>query len=110
METPDADTRAQIVRNHILPRIGARLGIETCLSDAALEVVLDGHCKEGMRGVEKDADHVLAEAQLALALADDADKRAEVLDADGKISAKFARTRLKRAEHEAWDKIASMYT
>ena len=66
---------------------------------------------EGMRGVEKDADHVFAEAQLALALAGkDAEKRAEVLDDSNAVSAKFARTRLKRQDSADWLKVASMYT
>lgn len=113
METPTAEMRAQITTTHIVPRIRTRLGIGFALSDGALEYLLEGHSAggDGMRGIEKDADHILAEAQLALALAGkDVEKRADVLDDQGAVSAKFARTRLIRKDSTDWANVAAMYT
>ena len=107
MEAPTPEMRAQITRSHIVPRLRARLGVEFDLSDEALQVILDGHTStaEGMRGVEKDSDHVLAEAQLAIALAGEPN----VLNASGEVTGCFAKTRLRRTDTTDWTKIAAIY-
>ena len=64
MPAPSDAERAEIVRAHILPRAQARLHTKlSALSDDAMALLLR-RAAGGLRGVEKEVDHVLASAQL----------------------------------------------
>lgn len=82
--TPAREERMAIVRDHLVPRAQRRLHTSLQLSDAAIEVLLDG-AAGGMRGVEKDLDHVLGCAQLEAASSE-----AGGDPAGGRVTAAFA--------------------
>ena len=63
LEAPTRDERRAILRDHLLPRAQSRLGTRLAVDDGAVELLLD-RAEGGMRGTEKDLDHVLATAQL----------------------------------------------
>lgn len=81
---PAEDERRRIVVEHLVPRTAARLGVpDLALEDGAVDALLQGATPGGMRELEKRVEHVLAAAQLALAL--------EAVDATGPVTAAFAR-------------------
>ena len=63
LEAPTREERRAILRDHLLPRAQSRLGTKLGVDDGAVELLLD-RAEGGMRGMEKDLDHVLATAQL----------------------------------------------
>lgn len=66
VETSTLEERESIVRQHLVPRVQSRLNMSLTLSPVCIRHILDRNRQEGMRGVEKDVDHVLASAQLSL--------------------------------------------
>ena len=93
MPSPTDEERSAITRTHILPRAQRRLNTHLGVSEEALGVILGRACG-GMRGVEKDLDHVLAAAQLCV-LCDDVtlaglEEGTKVLDAQSLITSEFA--------------------
>lgn len=93
---PTDAERAEIVRAHLVPRIKARLGTSLDLAPEAIEAILARAGGGGMRGVEKELDHVLAAAQLCVECGSHdghlvgASKRTKVLCEDGRITSAFA--------------------
>lgn len=109
MPPPSDADRAAIVRAHLVPRAQARLNTALALADAAVDAVLaHADAGAGMRGAEKDVEHVLGAAQLCAACDDANDGAlagvpgAAVLDAGGRVGAEFAaRCLAERAGAEA---------
>lgn len=64
MPAPTDQEREDIVRVHLVPRAQRRLNTSLFLSDEAVRVILQKK-SGGMRGTEKNVDHVLCAAQLA---------------------------------------------
>lgn len=105
MPAPSTEERATIVRDHMVPRTLARLGnVSLTLSEPAIAFLL-ARASGGMRGVEKEVDHVLGDAQLALA--------EDVLDAKGHVGVDFVEaslTRLAQGDAVTSPPPAGMYT
>lgn len=94
VDAPTDTERAAIVRDHLIPRARVRLATRLDLSAAAVDHLLQ-RARGGMRGVEKELDHVIAAAQLCVVVgARDGSvagaRDTEVLDADGRVTAGFA--------------------
>lgn len=67
MPAPTKNEKKDIVRKHFVPRMQRRLKTESTLSDECINKILsmnDKHC--GMRGIEKQVEHVMSTAQLCL--------------------------------------------
>jgi ATP-dependent Lon protease len=88
--TPTAEERHAIVRDHLLPRTQRRLNTTLAFSKGAIELLLDRSCG-GMRGVEKEVEHVLAAAQLSTVCPEAAPHQEETpTDGDGAVTREFA--------------------
>jgi ATP-dependent Lon protease len=70
LEAPTRDERTAILREHLLPRAQSRLGTRLRLADDAMDYLLE-RSEGGMRGLEKELDHVLATAQLEALTSED---------------------------------------
>lgn len=86
IDRPTLAQRCEILEAHIVPRVAARLGTPLRLHADALAHIAEVSERRdgGMRGAEKDVDHVMSLAQL---------RRSEAGDAttpDGVISKQFA--------------------
>ena len=90
LEAPTRQGRKSILRDHLLPRAQARLGTKLAFTDEAEDFLL-GRSEGGMRGLEKELDHVLATAQL--------EALTSVLPCGG-ITESFARRALGDAERD----------
>lgn len=95
IDPPTPDQRRAIVCEHLVPRVQERLNTTLRLDEAAVDCVLRKNKMDGMRGAEKDVDHVIASAQLCCAgtTNDGTLVGAEdvcVLTPDGRVSVEFA--------------------
>lgn len=63
MSAPSSAERSKIVSDHLVPRIQRRLNTSLALSEEAVAFLL-GRGDGGMRGAEKEIDHVLGSAHL----------------------------------------------
>jgi ATP-dependent Lon protease len=73
IERPTLPQRCDILRKHIVPRVTKRLNAPHVLDENAMELLAEVSERrdDGMRGVEKDVDNVMALAQLQSAQRDD---------------------------------------
>lgn len=107
MPAPTPTERETIARDHFVPRTQRRLHTELALSSGALAAVLERATPgTGMRGVEKDVEHVLGCAQLAAA------EGIETHLDDGRVREAYARECLGELAkpREAPPPPAGMYT
>ena len=102
ISAPTDAERAAIVRDHILPRIQTRINSSLPLSGEATRDLL-ARASGGMRGVEKEVEHVLTSAQLCVACGCEDGSLAglttpckAVLDAKNCVTSEFARHSLAR--------------
>tara|TARA_B110000046_G_scaffold15883_1_gene15252 strand:+ start:5404 stop:6663 length:1260 start_codon:yes stop_codon:yes gene_type:complete len=90
VDAPTDTERAAIVRDHLVPRARVRLATQLDLAPAAVELLLQ-RARGGMRGVEKEVDHVLATAQLYDAVQGEWHAHdVKLLDAQGRVTGAFA--------------------
>ena len=90
VDAPTDAEREAIVRDHLVPRARVRLATQLELAPDAVALLLR-RARGGMRGVEKEVDHVLASAQLCDALGGGGTQQECVLlDAQGRVSHAFA--------------------
>ena len=99
---PTDTERVDIVSRHLVPRAQARLGTSLELSSEVMAHLIS-HASGGMRGVEKDVDHILASAQLCVECGTcDGELvgagKVKVLDATGRVGVDFAKACAKRVD------------
>jgi ATP-dependent Lon protease len=76
IERPSREQRCEILSKHIVPRVAQRLGSRpVTLSPEAIDYIADTSERRdgGMRGAEKDVDHIMSLAQLRHAERDGVD-------------------------------------
>ena len=76
IERPSREQRCEILSKHIVPRVAQRLGGRAVtLSSEAIDYLADTSERRdgGMRGAEKDVDHIMSLAQLRHAERDGVD-------------------------------------
>lgn len=93
MPAQNMEERKAIAMDHFVPRTQRRLHTPLSLSPGALQVILKrANAGNGMRGVEKDVEHVLGCAQLSIAEAS-----GESVEVDGHVTEAYARACLSEA-------------
>lgn len=110
MDAPSDAERRAIVRDHLVPRVQARLkGWTGTLSDEAVDVLLQREKDGGMRQTERDVDHVLSSARMCALCGSGAlmDTSAAVVDATNAVDARFVRDVLTPQAKE--DRPMTMY-
>lgn len=83
IDRPTRDQRCEILYKHIIPRVSQRLGTQTIdMSSDAIDYIADVSERRdgGMRGAEKDVDHVISLAQLRSAEHSDGSNDVVVVD------------------------------
>jgi ATP-dependent Lon protease len=90
---PSVEDKVDIVVKHIVPRVQARLSTTMTLSPEAVGWIV-GRSACGLRGVEKEVDHVLGEAHMNVTchqiLGEDATSLTDLLDSEGRVRVTFA--------------------
>lgn len=66
IDPPTREQRCTILRDHIIPRVSARLNAKIALNNECMEWLVERSDRSGggMRGLEKDVDHILSYVQL----------------------------------------------
>ena len=86
---PCMSERRDIIQRHLIPRVQTRLKTPLVLSVSAVESIVQRSTDDnsGMRGAEKDIDHVLSTAQLSVMCG--TSLTAEVLNDEGELTTEF---------------------
>ena len=102
IERPSREQRCEILSRHIVPRVAQRLGRRpVTLSPEAIDYIADTSERRdgGMRGAEKDVDHIMSLAQLRHAERDGVDS--EVTIDRAFVEETLGQTGRRQAAHEA---------